>query len=472
MNPTKTCNTTKVNNTKMKKKKKKEDKEKKPIMKKKKSAAKSKKMKKQIKVPKEYLSPAEAAEAKEFLSGLKPILTKGLSDRQKALIKPQPLSKPELNKLLYCVRKLSEQERAAMQHTIDDLEAPTKATTIQDKLNDWNKNWSHDSAMAQRLREQQSRAPPGSAVAAKNQETLDLLKQLRARLESGSFKQEPYFSKLTLDEQMKVLKNIPAPRWLWKPDLPGNLPLQCRAAVLFQFLSTSGGVLDKVLMSLFPLLLKYFGFGITFAGLSSLSYEELSRLLRGCSKQYQNAYFLSGAAKQFATKHNNLLPKSMESLICVKGFSTKMASLAVEAVYGIRLCPPCDMHLRESGHYLGWGPWCQADEFVHHLMVWMKEEDYVLSNEVVGGLSQLLQSTKEVIAILFAEAKRVGTKCVAALKKLQLAIDMRQQRAESNRKKRKERKREQEIAGQWFQARKAKNGKLTTAKPIPKYRDR
>ena len=396
------------------------------------------------------LSPEDTAESWILLKELQRILLKGLSNRERNKIKPKDISAEDLNKLLYLLRPMDSAEKQEFHKTIGVQLANTcNGTNLfkghKEKLMMWNKTWDSNSVYAARLHQQQANFGSSSchqAISAR--ETLQQMKTLKASLEAGSYKELMTFSSQTAEVQDDLSRRLSPPRFVWKPKMPLDLPLKCKSAAFMCFLGASGGIGDGNLIGLFSLLFEYLGYGVTFDGLAALSYEQLSRMLRASSKQHKNAFIIKTAATIFADKHKSLLPCRMEDIICIYGFSTKMGSLMLEAVHGLVVCTPCDMHVMDFSTLAGWSPKVHSDELVHLLMVWMQPKDSVVANDVIGGLSQILTCKKcditpLLLDIMFTMAVSIGPECVNALRVIQAVIKNCAQKAAASRQRKIER---------------------------------
>lgn len=184
----------------------------------------------------------------------------------------------------------------------------------------------------------------------------------------------------------------------------------------------TGGVSDRNVVGHFSRLFKYLQYRLTFQDLANMDVLDLARMLRFCSKQYQNAFVIKLAAQHFVKNFNGRLPSNIVDLISVYGFQHKFASLILECAHGSKQAVPIDVH----------GEWCSKEvlnvpedcssavEISRHLMTWVKEEQRVLVNDLLGAFSQMLASHAFVRNIVISESKKVSRKCHLVI----LAVDL------------------------------------------------
>jgi endonuclease III len=194
----------------------------------------------------------------------------------------------------------------------------------------------------------------------------------------------------------------------------------------------TGGVNDRNVVGHFSQLFKYLQYRLIFQDLANMDVLDLARMLRFCSKQYQNAFVIKLATQYFVKNFNGRLPSNIVDLISVYGFQHEFASLILECAHGSQQAVPIDVH----------GEWCSKEvlnireerssvaAISRHLMTWVKEEQRVLVNDLLGGYSQMLASHAFVRNIVISESKNVSRKCDLVI----LGVDSgRNKRAEARR---------------------------------------
>jgi endonuclease III len=172
----------------------------------------------------------------------------------------------------------------------------------------------------------------------------------------------------------------------------------------------TGGVNDRNVVGHFSRLFKYLQYRLTFQDLANMDVLDLARMLWFCSKQYQNAFVIKLAAQHFVKNFNGRLPSNIVDLISVYGCQHKFASLILECAHGSQQAGPIDVH----------GEWCskevlnipeECSSAAEISLTWVKEEQRVLVNDLLGGYSQMLASHAFVRNNVISESKKVSRKC-------------------------------------------------------------
>jgi endonuclease III len=197
-------------------------------------------------------------------------------------------------------------------------------------------------------------------------------------------------------------------RWTWKqvglppPNHP-NRP--CHAVVL---VLVTGGVSDRVVDQLGKIF-KQRGYDLTFSKLARMPLQDIASIVKGCSKWAKNAITIQRFAKVIMKYHDGVLPRDGHELVKIYNVGYKFCALILDGAFGIKFVPPVDLHVQRSANILKW-VWLPATptECCLHLMLWLPKKHFIVINEVLGGLGQLLGS-KATRDDLILQSKKINS---------------------------------------------------------------
>jgi endonuclease III len=210
----------------------------------------------------------------------------------------------------------------------------------------------------------------------------------------------------TLDPKFKPIRDR------WKDCLPPPDHVNRGSHALLTIMLT-GGVSDVNVIPHLEPTVKGRGFDLSFQKIDSMPLIQFCRIIRRYSIWAVNGIKIKKAARHILHNHRGKLPRDISSLMSIYGVGHKMASLMIEATYGVNTAISVDRHVFRSMRVLKWVDVPNKSgqpEASLQAMQWVPQEQWMEVNDLLGGLCQLIrQNRHEIIALAKLHGKGTYT---------------------------------------------------------------